>query len=196
MPLDPVPPPGATGLWDEGPEEVTVSNLLRRGAFVLTAVFSALLVLFTVAQLVEDLGRWWGTAAAVTLLLGAAMVSYRAVVRPRTTARWLALGVAVLAVYVVVESVHTGDTDLSGVPVGTAVLAVPLTALGLRRTKEAGALLLADGLLPMLSLRVLTVLSVERTGSSLSSSSEFVGIPVFVGGVLFLLAWLVRPRRR
>jgi hypothetical protein len=173
-----------------------MSNLLRGGAFVLTAVFSALLVLFTVAQLVEDLGRWWGTATAVALLLGAAVVSYRAVIRPRTTARWLALGVAVLAVYVVVESVHTGDTDLSAVPVGTAVLAVPLTALGLRRTKEAGALLLADGLLPMLSLLVLTALSIERTGASLSSSSEFVGIPVFVGGLLFLLAWLVRPRGR
>jgi hypothetical protein len=173
-----------------------VSNLLRRGAFILTAVFSALLVLFTVGQLVEDLGRWWGTAAAVVLLLSAVTVSYLAAVRPRTTSRLLAMGVGVLAVYVVAESLLPGDPALSAVPVGTAVLAVPLTVLGLRRTREAGALLLLDGMLPVLSLLVLTATSIERTGVSHSSSSEFVGIPVFVGGVLFLLAWVVRPRRR
>ncbi|HEY7717111.1 MAG TPA: hypothetical protein VH915_00005, partial [Pedococcus sp.] len=57
---------------------------------------------------------------------------------------------------------------------------------------EAGALLLADGLIPLLSLLVLSGMSIERTGARLASSSEFLGVPVFVGGAFFLLAWLVR----
>jgi hypothetical protein len=171
-----------------------MSNLLRRGAFLLTAVFVVPLVVFTVAQLVEALGGWWGGAVVVLAFAVVTVLSYLAAVRPGTTARWLGVGVAVLAVYVVAESFYPGEPTGSAAPIGMTVLALPLAVLGLRRTREAGALLLADGMIPLLSLLVLTGLSVERTGARLASSSEFLGIPVFVGGALFLLAWLVRSR--
>ena len=172
-----------------------MSDLLRRGAFLLTALFVVPLVVFTVGQLVEDVGGWWGAVVVALSLAVVAVLSYLAAVRPRTTARWLGTSVAVLAVYVVAESFYPGQPAGSAAPIGMTVLAVPLAVLGLRRSKEAGALLLADGMIPLLSLLVLSGMSIDRTGAHLASSSEFVGIPVFVGGAFFLLAWLVRVRQ-
>ncbi len=172
-----------------------MSDLLRRGAFLLTAVFVVPLVVFTVAQLVEDVGGWWGTVVLVLAVAVVAVLSYLAAVRPGRTGRWLGVGVALLAAYVVAESFYPGEPAGSAAPIGMTVLALPLAVLGLRRTGEAGALLLADGMVPLLSLMVLSGLSIERTGVRLASSSEFLGIPVFVGGALFLLAWVVRSRQ-
>jgi hypothetical protein len=172
-----------------------MSNLLRLAAFLLTALLVIPLVVFSVAQLVEDVGGWWGGVVLLVAVVLAAVLSYLAAVRPASTTRWLASGVVVLAVYVVAESFISGDPLGSAVPTGMTVLAVPLAVLGLRRTREAGALLLADSLIPLLSLLVLSGLSVDRTGAHLASSSEFVGIPVFVGGVFFLLAWFIRSRQ-
>jgi hypothetical protein len=173
-----------------------MSNLLRGGAFLLTSLLVVPLVVFSVGQLVEDVGGWWGGVVLLVAVVLVAVLSYLAAVRPASTARWLAAGVVVLAVYVVAESFLSGDSIDSAVPTGMTVLAVPLAVLGLRRTREAGALLLADSLIPLLSLLVLSGFSVSRTGAHLASSSPFVGIPVFVGGVFFLLAWLLRARPR
>ena len=174
-----------------------MSDLLRRGAFLLTALFVVPLVVFTVGQLVEDVGGWWGAVVVALSLAVVAVLSYLAAVRPRATARWLGMSVAVLAVYVVAESLYPGEPAGSAAPMGMTVIALPLAVLGLRRSKEAGALLLADGMIPLLSLLVLSGMSIDRTGAHLASSSEFVGIPVFLGGAFFLLAWLVRsfPRK-
>ena len=172
-----------------------MSNLMRRGAFLLTAVFLVPLVVFTVAQVVEDVGAWWGLAVVAVTAVLVGVLSYLAAVTPRTTARWLGAGVALLAVYVVAESLIPGEPVGSAVPMAMTVLALPLAVLGLRRSREAGALLLADGLIPLLSLLVLSALSVERTGPHLASSSEYLGIPVFVGGLFFLLAWVHSQRQ-
>jgi hypothetical protein len=173
-----------------------MSNVLRAGAFVLTAAFTVPLVLFTLAQLVEDVGAFWGSVLVVLALVGVGVLSYLAAVTPRTTARWLGIGVGVLAVYVVAESLYPAGAARSAVPIAVTVLALPLAVLGLRRQREAGALLLADGMLPLLSLGVLWLQDAERTGAHLASSSEFLGIPLFIGGVLFLLAWAAHPHRR
>lgn len=172
-----------------------MSDLLRRGAFLLTAMFVVPLVVFTVAQVVEDVGGWWGAVVVVLAVAVVAVLSYLAAVRPGTTARWLGVGVALLAAYVVAESFYPGEPAGSAAPIGMTVLAMPLAVLGLRRTGKAGALLLADGMVPLLSLLVLSGMSIERTGVRLASSSEFLGIPVFIGGVFFLLAWVVRSRQ-
>jgi hypothetical protein len=173
-----------------------MSNLVRGGVFLLTALIVVPLVVFSVGQLVEDVGGWWGGVVLLVAVALVSVLSYLAAVRPASTARWLGAGVVVLAVYVVAESFLSGDSIGSAAPTGMTVLAVPLVVLGLRRTREAGALLLADSMIPLLSLLVLSGLSVDRTGAHLASSSEFVGIPVFVGGVFFLLASLLRSQRR
>lgn len=170
-----------------------MSNLLRAGAFVLTAVFAVPLVVFTVAQLVEDVGPGWGAVLVVVVVAVLAVLSYLAAVSPGTTARWLGTALAALAVYVVAESLYPGDAAHSVVPIAVTVLALPLAVLGLRRSREAGALLLADGLIPLLGLALVTAQNVERTGAHLAVSSQYLGIPVFVGGALFLLAWASRP---
>jgi len=172
-----------------------MSNLLRPAAFLLTGLLVVPLVVFSVGQLVEDVGGWWGGVVLLVAVVVVSVLSYLAAVRPASTARWLAAGVVVLAVYVVAQSFISGDSIGSAVPTAMTVLALPLAVLGLRRTREAGALLLADSLIPLLSLLVLSGLSVDRTGAHLASSSEFVGIPVFVGGAFFLLASLLRQHR-
>jgi hypothetical protein len=179
-----------------GSEELTMSNLLRAGAFVLTAAFAVPLVVFTLAQLVEDVGAGWGSVVVTLVLVGVAVLSYLAAVSPSTTARWLGMGVAVLAAYVVAHSLFPGDATRSVVPIAVTVLALPMAVLGLRRSREAGTLLLADGLIPLLGLALVSARNAEPSGADLASSSEYLGIPVFVGGALFLLAWAFRPHHR
>jgi hypothetical protein len=173
-----------------------MSNLMRAGAFVLTAVFAVPLVVLTLAELVEAVGPGWGVVLVVVVVAVVAVLSYLAAVSPGTTARWLGTALAALAVYVVAEALYPGDAAHSVVPIAVTVLALPLAVLGLRRSREAGALLLVDGLIPLLGLALVSAQNMERSGANLAASSQYLGIPVFVGGALFLLAWAFRPHPR
>ena len=66
-----------------------MSNLVRAGAFVLTAVFAVPLVVLTLAELVEAVGPGWGVVLVVVVVVVVAVLSYLAAVSPGTTARWL-----------------------------------------------------------------------------------------------------------
>lgn len=172
-----------------------MSDLLRRGAFLLMMVFALLAVPFSLLQILEDPGGLLAVVLAGVMLVPLVVLSYLAAVRPRTTGRWLAIAVGLLAVYVVAEAMSPGDPIASVVAIGTLVLAVPLAVLGLRETREAGTLLMLDGSLPMVSLVLLTAQHVEQGADPhRHASAVAAGMPVFIVGALFLLAWALRPR--
>lgn len=172
-----------------------MSDLLRKGAFSLMMIFALLALPFGLVALIEEPGGWVAVLLGVVMLGPLVVLSYLAAVRPRTTGRWLAVAVGVLAVYVVAEALHPGDPVSAVVAIGTTVLAVPLAVLGLRETRDAGALLVVDGLLPVLSLVLLTAQHIDRgTEPPSYASAAGAGMPVFVVGALFLLAWAMQPR--
>lgn len=172
-----------------------MSDMLRRGAFLLMMVFAMLAVPFSLLQIMEDPGGLLGVVITVLVLAPLVVLSYLAAVRPRTTCRWLAIAVGVLAVYVVAEAMSPSDPIASVLAIGTVVLAVPLAVLGLRETRDAGALLVLDGSLPIVSLVLLTTRQVDDGAAPQQySSAVAAGMPVFMVGALFLLAWALRPR--
>lgn len=166
-----------------------MSTILRRGAFALMLVFALLAVPFALASIAEDPGGWAAVGISALVLVPLGALSLRAARRPAAGMRSLATCVGLLAVYAVMQAfLPPGPGPV--VAVGSIVLAVPLAVLGLRHAREAGALLVLDGLLPFIGLVAAAARPAGENGVlHLGGSAGAAGMPIITVGLLFLLAW-------
>ena len=172
-----------------------MSTLLRRGAFTLMVVFALLAIPVTIGEITDHRGGWTAAGLIALLLLPLVALTAQAARWPAAAGRGLAVAVGLLTVYAVVDAFLPADERVPPVvAVGSIMLAVPLGVLGLRRAGEAGALMLVDGLLPLMSL---VLLAGRQEGEVLrvSGSPAVAGMPAFFVGAIFLLAWGVGNRR-
>lgn len=168
-----------------------MSTLLRRGAFTLMVVFALLAIPFTIGEIADHPGGWPAAGLIALLLLPLAALTVQAARRPAAAGRGLGIAVGLLAVYAIVDGFLPADKRVPPVvAIGSIMLAVPLAVLGLRRAGEAGALMLIDGLLPLVSLVLVALRDTDEANVlQLSGSPAAAGMPVFVVGALFLVAW-------
>jgi hypothetical protein len=169
-----------------------MSTLLRRGAFAVMMVFGVLALGFVLGTIAEDPGGWAAVALSAVVLVPILSLSVVAVRTPELATRTLVVGVGLLAGYAVVEAFVPLPIAGPVVAVGTVVLAVPMAVLGLRHAREAGMLLVLDGLVPVLGLALVALQHADEgsRGLHLGGSSGAAGVPVLLVGALFLLAWV------
>jgi hypothetical protein len=167
-----------------------MSAFLRRGAFTLMTVFAVFAIPFTVGEIIDDPGGWAAVVLVALILVPLTLLVIEALHRPARALRLLTWAVGLLGAYAVVEAVlpppHIGPV----VAVGAVVLGVPLSVLGLRHAREAGVLLVLDGLVPLVGV-VATGLRYlgENGGLHVGGSSAAAGMPLVIVGLLYIGAW-------
>ena len=172
-----------------GAEEVSAVAALRLAAFAVMATFSGFVGLMLVGYTVTDVGGWQAVGLIVAVGLPVASLCLLAWLRPRVAVPVLALACLAPVAFGVLELLDwqrwSSWEDQHGPVSLVLVLTVgaALAVLGLRRPREAGVMLLAIVLVPL-------VLEVVGAGSEWGRplSISAVLVPVLASGVLFLLA--------
>ncbi|MDF2146742.1 hypothetical protein [Knoellia sp. p5-6-4] len=164
-------------------------SALRWAGFAVMAAFGGFTSLMLVGYTVTDVGGWEaiGLIAAVGVPLG--LLCLLAWLRPSVAVPVLAVVSLVPIAFGVLQLLDYGrwsDWEDQNGPVGLVlvlIVGVALAVLGLSRPAEAGALLLAIVVVPL-------VLSMVGAGDQWARplSIALVLVPAVVSGVLFLLA--------
>lgn len=163
---------------------------LARAAFVWVVGFGALATVWYIAEVIRDPGGVAGGLLSAAVVVAIVLLSLIVLRLPDLAGRILDVAVLVvvaLAVLGAFTSVTTGWGP--GTAVVAFVVGVPIAFLGLHEPGHAGILLLVAGAAPLL----------ERIGRSLTEgegpalhgiggSAGAVGLPLILGGLLFLLA--------
>ncbi|WIY00770.1 hypothetical protein QRX60_43075 [Amycolatopsis mongoliensis] len=144
-------------------------RVLRYVAFGVLMAFAAFGALFIVGETMLDPGGAPGVLLTLSWSVPMAVLTFCAARWPRAAAGVLTVVAVAVALFVVADALFGFRAGPAAFIAGFAV-AVPLGVLGLRRPVRAGWLLLAVG----------TLLT--------ASGAVTVGIPVLVGGGIFLLA--------
>lgn len=169
-----------------------LARVLRTLAVTLVALFGIVAGLFIAGETSTDPGGWEAVLLITAWAVPLVALSVMALVWPDLGAKVLPIVLAVVAGWVIVDSLaHVIDRDTWG-PVDTistfAVL-IPCGLLGVRRVATAGWLLLAGAAAQF----VATVASMDRAGgqsvwSALGGSTGVTVLPFLVVAVLFLAA--------
>jgi hypothetical protein len=168
-----------------------LSTMLRRAALTVMVVVALLAMPFIAGELLDDPGGVVGVLAVLgiaALLVGLVGEALR---RPWRAMRLIALGLAAALAYsllaVPLPALRWGPV----VPVAALLLAVPAAVVGLRHAREAGALLVAAGLVPLAD-RVVAALTHGDAGQlAIGGSPAAIAVPLLLVGAMFLLAWAV-----
>jgi hypothetical protein len=167
-----------------------MSVFLRRGAFTLMVVFAVFAIPFAVGEIIDDPGGWAAVVLVSLIVVPLAVLVAEALHRPARALRLLGAAVGLLGAYAVVEAIlvaHVGPV----VAVGAVVLGVPLSVVGLHHAREAGVLLVLDGLLPFVSVVAAGLRHLgDNGGLYLSGSSAAAGMPLVIVGMIYLCAWV------
>jgi hypothetical protein len=165
-------------------------RVLRILAVTAVALFGIVAGLFIAGETSLDPGGWEAVLLITAWAVPLVTLSVMALVWPDLSAKVLTLVLAVLAGWVIVDSLaHVIDRDTWG-PVGTismfAVL-IPCGLLGVHRAATAGWLLLAGAAAQL----VATVASMDRAGgqsvwSAFGGSTGVMVLPFLVLAALFL----------
>ena len=163
---------------------------LRRGAFTLMTVFAVFAIPFTVGEIIDNPGGWAAVVLVALILVPLTLLVIEALHRPDRALRLLTWAVGLLGAYAVVEAVvpppHIGPV----VAVGAVVLGVPLSVLGLRHAREAGVLLVIDGVVPFVGVVATGLRHLgENGGLHLGGSAAAAGMPLVIVGLLYVGAW-------
>jgi hypothetical protein len=172
-------------------KEVTMfARVLRSVAVGLVALFGIVAGLFIAGETFTDPGGWEAMVLTAAWAVPLIALSVMALMRPGLGSRMLPIVLAVVAGWVVVDSLaHVIDRDAWG-PVGSIsmfAVVVPCGLLGVHRAAEAGWLVLAGAAAEL----VATVASMDRAGgqslwSAFGGSTGVMVLPFLVLGVLFL----------
>lgn len=168
---------------------MTASGTLRRIGVGFMATWGALATLFVVGEAIADPGgaaAWLLSAAWVLPMLALGWLGWRGPEPLATRVLTAAVGLVCLGwiSYVVAPGRWDDLFDRNGPILAIAGLAatVPLGALGWRRPRTAGLLLVVAGLVPALAA------TLAHGGFALGRSSTIASVPDLVAGGLFLLA--------
>lgn len=172
-----------------GSEEVSAVASLRWAGFAVMAAFSGFVALMLVGYTATDVGGWAAVGLVAAVGLPTAALCLLAWWRPRLAVPVLAVACLAPVGFGVLElkdwSRWSSWEDQHG-PVSLVLVVMvgaALAVLGLARPREAGLMLMAIVLLPLL-------LQVVGAGSDWLRplSIAVVLVPVLASGVLFLLA--------
>ncbi|HEY7721458.1 MAG TPA: hypothetical protein VIB11_06440 [Pedococcus sp.] len=167
-----------------------MSVFLRRGAFTLMTVFAAFAIPFAVGEIIDNPGGSAAVALVALIVVPLALLVTEALHRPARSLRTLRGAVALLGGYAVAEAILTPQTG-PVVAVAAVVLGVPLSVVGLHHAREAGVLLVIDGLVPFVSVVAAGLRHLgDNGGLHLSGSSAAAGMPLVIVGMLYLCAWV------
>jgi len=175
------------------------ARVLRVIAVSLVALLGIVASLFIAGETLADPGGWEAVLLIAAWAVPMVALSVMALVRPELSSRVLPVVVAVVAGWVIVDSLaHIIDRDTWG-PVGTismvAVL-IPCGLLGVHRASAAGWLLL----LGTAAQFVATLAGMDRAGgqslwSAFGGSTGVMVLPFLVLAALFLAVAAAEPRR-
>lgn len=177
----------------------TTSTVAAKAAFVLTALFALLGVVFALGYAFDDPGGLGAVLIAASVIVPLSVLTFVAVRMPDLAPRVLAVGVVAYAVWAVLEELAR-LVDAPVVPMVALVLAVPTAVVGLRRPERAAPLMLATAMVPVVALVVRLVAHPDPEGAGpglahlLGGSTGVVVMPLlFVAGLLFLAARAASP---
>lgn len=172
-----------------------LATILRRTAFTFMMAFGLLGTLFIAGYALDDPGGLTGLGMTAAWVLPMLVLAGLALLRPETGGPVLTFATVLVLGFTVVDSLLgiVPRDDVGPVAAITVfALAVALAALGLRRAKLAGVLMVTLALV-QLGATVLGVLvraagEGPGPGAMLGGSSGVVVLPVLVGGAMFWLA--------
>ncbi|HET9648332.1 MAG TPA: hypothetical protein VFP34_08885 [Microlunatus sp.] len=160
-------------------------------ALVLTALFSALGLLFALGYAWEDPGGWPAVliTAAVVLPLGG--LTWLVAGAPRAGSWALQIGIAVYAIWALLSQ-FVPLVEAPVIPIFALILAVPTAVLGLREPLRAGLLMLSLAVVPFVCLLIRLAREAGPEGPSLGNllggSTGVVVVPLGVLAALMLTA--------
>lgn len=165
------------------------ARILSRIALVLTALFSALGLLFALGYAWEDPGGWPAVliTAAVVLPLGG--LTWLAAGAPRAGLWALQIGIAVYTVWALLSQ-FVPLVEAPVIPVFALILAVPTAVLGLRESLRAGLLMLSLAVVPVVCVLIRLARESGPEGPSLGAllgtSTGVLVVPLAVLAALVL----------
>lgn len=172
-----------------------IAKVLRRTAFTFMMAFGLLGTLFVAGYALDDPGGLTGIGMTAAWVLPMATLGALALVRPDTGAPVLTFATVMVLGFTLVDGIVgvVPRDDVGPVAAITVfALAVALAALGLRRAKLAGVLMVVTALVQLgatvLGAVVHGVGEGPGPGALLGSSSGVVVLPVLVAGAAFWLA--------
>jgi hypothetical protein len=168
-----------------------LSTVLRRAALTVMLVVALLALPFVAGELLEDPGGWVGLLAVLGIAVVLVWLVAEALRRPWHAMRLITLGLGAALAYSLL-AVPLPELRWGPVAAVTALLlAVPTAVIGLRHAREAGALLVAAGLVPLADRAVTALAQDAGGGLHIGGSAAAVALPVLLVGAMFLLAWAV-----
>lgn len=172
-----------------------IAKVLRRTAFTFMMAFGLLGTLFVAGYALDDPGGLTGVGMTAAWVLPMVTLGALALVRPDTGAPVLTFATVMVLGFTLVDGIVgvVPRDDVGPVAAITVfALAVALAALGLRRAKLAGVLMVVTALVQLgatvLGAVVHGVGEGPGPGALLGSSSGVVVLPVLVAGAAFWLA--------
>lgn len=172
-----------------------IAKVLRRTAFTFMMAFGLLGTLFVAGYALDDPGGLTGVGMTAAWVLPMVTLGVLALVRPDTGAPVLTFATVMVLGFTLVDGIVgvVPRDDVGPVAAITVfALAVALAALGLRRAKLAGVLMVVTALVQLgatvLGAVVHGVGEGPGPGALLGSSSGVVVLPVLVAGAAFWLA--------
>lgn len=172
-----------------------IAKVLRRTAFTFMMAFGLLGTLFVAGYALDDPGGLTGIGMTAAWVLPMVTLGALALVRPDTGAPVLTFATVMVLGFTLVDGIVgvVPRDDVGPVAAITVfALAVALAALGLRRAKLAGVLMVVTALVQLgatvLGAVVHGVGEGPGPGALLGSSSGVVVLPVLVAGAAFWLA--------
>lgn len=170
---------------------VTLAAFFRGTALAFTAACTAVIGLFLAGDAIADPGGWRAAGLIALWLVPLALLAALAWWRPG----WATAALAVLAAWVIAlagwyaadPAGWAGYENQHGPvrAVASFVLLLPAALAGWRRPLTGAVLLLVTGLVPV---------AITVAAAHLAASFAVLSGPAVIGGVLYLLAALPRPR--
>lgn len=173
-------------------EPTVRARFLRRAGFGLMALFGGFFGLFLVGETLSDPGGWKGVGLVALWAVPLALMCLLAWFRPDTAGWVFAPLVAVvvgLSISFAVDPSGWRSFENQHGPVRAVIvfaLAAALALWGLRRTLQAGVLLLVVGMVPMV---------ISSTGHDGMASLAVAGSPPLMAGLLYVASVYVDRRQ-
>lgn len=165
------------------------ARILSRIALVLTALFSALGLLFALGYAWEDPGGWPAVLITAAVMLPLGGLTWLAAGAPRAGPWALQIGIAVYAVWALLSQ-FVPLVEAPVIPVFALILAVPTAVLGLREPLRAGLLMLSLAVVPFVCLLIRLARESGPEGPSLGdllgTSTGVLVVPLAVLAALIL----------
>lgn len=165
------------------------AKILSRLALVLTALFSALGLLFALGYAWEDPGGWPAVLITAAIMLPLGGLTWLAADAPRAGSWALQIGIALYAVWALLSQ-FVPLVEAPVIPVFALILAVPTAVLGLREPLRAGLLMLSLAVVPFVCVLIRVARESGPEGPSLGAllgtSTGVLVVPLAVLAALIL----------